>query len=288
MIAYSFAGANSKFTHYMSNDNYMYHNTKKTEIISIHVVNEGDIYSDDVALNEHLSKGGNPNALVSDVHILDTNCIIDYFGLQSMPFILIAVQMDTVHILLNYGATIEPTIGSIRVSPIFHAMRYPFKNTFKLLLDYGADINFKYKNITPLLFAVYYNADYDYIENIINNGGRVHCRYSNGETILHLAAKHDRIDLMEYFLKCNISIKSVDYKGNTPLHVATKEGNIKAVKFLLSNKAEINTKNYKGMTPIFYAFKKNRTDLIKYLFFEMKAGINYSNERHSFFNLTIY
>lgn len=235
-----------------------------------------------MTFREYLQKGGNPDAMRSDdeVKIVNGQVVTNKIF---MPLIFVAASRGTPFLqpLLEYGAIIEPVINSVKVTPLFYAMRYPHDKAFSLLIKYGANINFKYKGITPLVFAVCLNGDYDYVEFIVNNGGDPMSKYIDGKSVLHFAAKHNRIDLLRYFLDMKLNVDSTDNKGNTPLHIAARKGNIDSVKFLVQKGAQINMKNNFGIPPVFLAFIRKREDVVKYLVNEMGAKITFLDEKHS-------
>lgn len=75
----------------------------------------------------------------------------------------------------------------------------------------------------------------------------------NGRSILHLAVRARRSDIVGYLLsnyKCRSTIDKADSFGKTPLHDACTSGRPESVYYLLKNGASINIKDKSGLTPL--------------------------------------
>lgn len=92
----------------------------------------------------------------------------------------------------------------------------------------------------------------------------------NGETLLHLATKYDRVDLVCKLLNANAKTKNKpDRQQHTPLHLAVIAGDEELVDIILKNLVELNAKNCFGMTALHLAALHNRVSIAKKL---IKAG----------------
>lgn len=108
--------------------------------------------------------------------------------------------------------------------------------------------------------------------------------YPNG-TLLHLAAQHSSVDILNLLLKHGADIHSVDELGNTPLHRAVKSGNINMVKALLKHKPTevenlLTARNIDEMTAvqmsIQFGFEKIRSTFINHL--KLSGKIKFSDD----------
>jgi hypothetical protein len=97
------------------------------------------------------------------------------------------------------------------------------------------------------------------IASIINVPGR--------NSLLHLAAKQGRADIVKKFLECGANPNIVNEKGKTPLHKAWKSP--ETVKILIDFKACIEVKDHQGWTPLHTAVIKKEIETAKFL---LKAG----------------
>ena len=58
----------------------------------------------------------------------------------------------------------------------------------------------------------------------------------NGFTLLHHAASHNQVAIMQYLLDSGRDMNQIDIDGNSPLHIAIKNGHTEAMKCLLDHK----------------------------------------------------
>lgn len=87
-------------------------------------------------------------------------------------------------------------------------------------------------------------------ELLIKHGADVNFSNSIGETPLHKAAQHGRIDLCSLFIRNEARVNATDILGNTPLHKAAEKGYWKAVQILLENGAQIDLRRKQGETAL--------------------------------------
>lgn len=70
-----------------------------------------------------------------------------------------------------------------------------------------------------------------------------------GETLLHVCASANQLDLVRWLVENGALPNSVDFNGNTPLHFACAAGNVLVVKLLLEQGAT-NEINFSGVFPL--------------------------------------
>jgi hypothetical protein len=97
-----------------------------------------------------------------------------------------------------------------------------------------------------------------------------------GETALHLAAAHGRVECVRLLLKMSTTswkdwwIERKDGRsGDTALHRACAEGQAEVVRLLLDEKANPSLTNQLGRTPMHLAVKASDAAIVKYL---LRAG----------------
>lgn len=75
----------------------------------------------------------------------------------------------------------------------------------------------------------------------------------DGETLLHLAASDNEIELVKILIEFNVDVNVKRGDGWTPLHNACSEGNEEIVELLLTNGANTMIENELKRTPWYYA-----------------------------------
>lgn len=70
-----------------------------------------------------------------------------------------------------------------------------------------------------------------------------------GFRAIHIAAQHNRIEVVKLLLKHNIDIDIVDDFGNSAVHIAARENNVQILEFLKSNKSNMYLYNFQKETP---------------------------------------
>lgn len=85
------------------------------------------------------------------------------------------------------------------------------------------------------------------------NDETVNTKDKDGQTLLHIAAKHNDLESVDLLIKKGATIDSIDAEGKTPLLVALERRSIEVAGLLASNNAELFKKDVFGSSPFFYA-----------------------------------
>ncbi|OCK85471.1 ankyrin repeat protein [Lepidopterella palustris CBS 459.81] len=93
----------------------------------------------------------------------------------------------------------------------------------------------------------------------------IHAVEIRGKTPLHLAASHDRDDMVEMLLKFGAHVNTPSDGAWTPLHNACLKGSERIVRLLLDAGAEVNAKLLTGMTPLHVAAQGGHLGVVKCL-----------------------
>lgn len=126
-----------------------------------------------------------------------------------------------------------------------------FSKAVKVLLDYGADVNYApNKSTRPILIACR-KGDFETLRLLLAAKPDLSPN-EDGENPLHVVVKYtdnspDHFDCLQILLrrlkKSNLDVNAQDLKGNTPLHYAVKYGGPACVEELLKNGAYLGTLN---------------------------------------------
>lgn len=85
------------------------------------------------------------------------------------------------------------------------------------------------------------------------------------KTSLHLAAAHDRDDIVAMLLKCGANVNAKSDGSWTPLHNACEKGSEKVVCLLLKAGADLNARLLNGMTPLHLCAQGGHSEVVKCL-----------------------
>ncbi|XP_047107647.1 serine/threonine-protein phosphatase 6 regulatory ankyrin repeat subunit B-like [Schistocerca piceifrons] len=159
-------------------------------------------------------------------------------------------------------------------SPLFEALRSP--KIFKLLIDSGANVNFKDDHGCTALHRAVADMRCEVLEMLLDAGADPNIVDDCGVSSLHTlsdrrADVRDITKFAERLLQAGASVNVADHNGRTPLHYATKRGDSKHVKILLSAGANVHAVDVNGATPLLITDKRHFTQIIKLL---VDAGAN--------------
>uniref|UniRef100_UPI00398E5A1E CARD- and ANK-domain containing inflammasome adapter protein n=1 Tax=Pristiophorus japonicus TaxID=55135 RepID=UPI00398E5A1E len=85
----------------------------------------------------------------------------------------------------------------------------------------------------------------------------------SNETLLHIAAAHGHVKIIEYLLNKGAKIEVRDNKGQSPLHRAAEKGHIGAAKMLLQAGAHIYALDTESRCPLQLAAQSNHFPIVK-------------------------
>lgn len=137
-----------------------------------------------------------------------------------------------------------PTTEELNIA-LYMAARYNDDGTrIKLLLDKGADINYKNPNkrgITPLYSAACYRRNKN-VEVLLARGAIINPKTKNNfSTPLMVAADYGYTDICEILLKHGTNVNDVSKENKNALYYAVRRSHLDTCQLLLSNKAEVGS-----------------------------------------------
>ncbi len=105
---------------------------------------------------------------------------------------------------------------------------------------------------------------------LVMAGASIDIPDNDGNTPLHLAAYHNRIEIVEFLIAVQLQVnpKSLNTKGEngcTALHCASEQGNLEIVKMLVKAGASSDIPDNEGNTSLHLAAIKNKNSIVEFL-----------------------
>lgn len=115
-----------------------------------------------------------------------------------------------------------------------------------------------------LLLAAHYGSPAQIIRALLNTNVDLQTADQQGNTVLHIAAKHNRAATIQNLLELRAEI-SVNNFQRTPLHEAVIHADLKVVYLLVAAKAKIDAVDHEGNNCLHLATKNYRIGIFQYL-----------------------
>lgn len=163
---------------------------------------------------------------------------------------IIKEDRDKIEVLLEAGAS--PGKADLDgKSPLHHAARLGQVETVNLLLKYGAHINPRDKTLaTPLFEAIHSAKALEIVERLLQAGADADIADSKNLVPLHVAAQHSGKDVVNCLSQATANPNRPDTKGMTALHHACQQKNLAAVRALLQDGVSLMCADDNGDTPL--------------------------------------
>ncbi|KAJ8033227.1 Ankyrin-1 [Holothuria leucospilota] len=169
-----------------------------------------------------------------------------------------------VRALLQKGAQVDARTKD-NYSALHIAVQYCKPLVVQTLLGYGAQVQLKGGKAeeTPLHIAARVKEGEKVAEMLLKSGADVNATMSNGETAMHVAARHGHLKMVQALLEEGADVECSSKVGENPLHVAVRHAHFVIVNELitfLDNELSrldavmaVNSQSEEGETPLHYA-----------------------------------
>ena len=111
---------------------------------------------------------------------------------------------------------------------------------------------------------IVYDNDFEAFKSELENGADVNLQNKYGWTLLHIAIRRDRRDMVEYLLEKGADIDMIDGVGWTPLMEAIMDEMTDLVGYLVEKGADKTIANQRGATAPMLVQKFERTSMAKF------------------------
>lgn len=172
----------------------------------------------------------------------------DKAGFTPLHYAALAGNVPHALYLIEHGAKVNAR--NIREETALHiAARFGHAELIAPLLSAGAEINaLNLNQHTPLYHAIMQDFK-EAADVLLRNHANFKYTPPNISTLLHLAAAHDRANVIEPLARY-IKIDARDRLRQTPLHHAVRSGTLRTVAALHKANANTNPRDANGMTPL--------------------------------------
>ncbi|GJQ72202.1 hypothetical protein Trydic_g3293 [Trypoxylus dichotomus] len=99
------------------------------------------------------------------------------------------------------------------------------------------------------------------------NSCQIDSRDEMGRSLLHIAARINHPDILQFLIAKGANVDLTDYSGSTPIHYAVSSGNQQAAFLLLHAGCERNVRDSEGNTPLHTATRNGQENCVKTLIY---------------------
>uniref|UniRef100_A0A667X0X8 Euchromatic histone-lysine N-methyltransferase 2 n=1 Tax=Myripristis murdjan TaxID=586833 RepID=A0A667X0X8_9TELE len=163
--------------------------------------------------------------------------------------------LEICYMLVQAGAKVDAQDKAMR-TPLLEAIINNHVEVARYLVQNSASVyhavsacQFDSGGWTPIIWAAEHK-HVDVIRALLNRGADVTIRDKEMNVCLHWASFAGSVDIAELVLNAGCCLSSVNMHGDTPLHIAAREGFEDCVTLFLSRGADIDIMNREGDTPL--------------------------------------
>jgi ankyrin repeat protein len=149
--------------------------------------------------------------------------------------------LEIANVLLSSGAAVNQPIDSAssNVNSLYDAIFfYKDKQIADLLIDYGADVNYRGEATgDTFLHEAATDGDVWVTRYLVDRGADLYAGRTFGDMPIHVAAGHGHVDVVKLLVAAGVNI-NIEAGGETPLSYAASEAHVDVVRWLLENGAD--------------------------------------------------
>lgn len=150
-------------------------------------------------------------------------------------------------------------------TPLYYACINGHIGAVGLLVDYGADIEYKNSYKATVLHAVADRSNTDVLRTLIGYGIDINATPLYGWTPLTTASANGNTDMMKMLIDKGAIINVENHRQHIPITIASEYGHINAVRLLIEHGVDINAVGPCGRVALQLAADNNHTNIIRLL-----------------------
>ena len=178
-----------------------------------------------------------------------------------------------VDLLLAYGAKPAKRI-SVGFAPIHNAARHGYADSIKRLIEAGCPVDLPERNFSPLACAVEEQKE-GAVRVLIQHGADVDWKLDGNRTLLILATKSGHYSIVEQLFDAGARVDvRCEPEGWTALHIAVQYGHYRITKLLLSGPRTgfiLQIRDAADKTPLDLAIAKGNDEIVDLLLTKLTA-----------------
>ena len=183
--------------------------------------------------------------------------------------------------LIQNGANVqERDIDGLTLLHI--AARYSSQKLVEFLLKLNRiSVNATdYNNRTPIMLACYDGGRLNNVKILEKNGANVLARDNVGLTLLHIAARYSKQNVVEFLVNLKkIPVNEIDKNSRTPLmHACAEESHLDNIKMLLKYGADIKALDNFGSTLLHFASYNSKREVLEFFLNSNEILVNITNK----------
>ncbi len=196
-------------------------------------------------------------------------------GFVPLTYALQGQRLDNFRQLIDAGANPDPLeSGKGAFSPLAMAAEFGVVEAVKVLIELGADVNWRSDNGTDSMKFASARGEVECFDLLLNAGGDPASFDSEGFSGIHNAVDNQYHDVVVKLLDAGVDVNlrfkpPSEENGETPLHRACARLDLEMVKILVGRGADINALSEDSSTPLSYVYlngdEEDDAELIQYL-----------------------
>lgn len=207
--------------------------------------------------------------------LIDAGCRLDILDIDGYSILYVPIKFSFIEVIDTLIEYNKMAIGFSLVnlkdvnnnSPIFYAIKFHNYEVLQILLQNGADANYKNNDAMNALHYAILKRDVTAVKMIIDYIKNLDTRSKFGFTPLHYACILQLIDIVKLLLDHHANPNIIEYEYDFyPIFYSVVHNNIEITKLLINVSTNPNHQDYLGNTIIHYTILEHHYAILDYIF----------------------